>query len=70
MSDPTHSGDFRSTAAFSQVAGVLGEFSVTILVMIITPEFLKEVASIRNVVIASLFPLFFYVASEGLSRIA
>jgi hypothetical protein len=59
---------FRSTAAaFSQVAGVLGGFCITVLVLVLPPEFLKENPSTKDWVIGLLLlAVFSYIASASI----
>lgn len=59
--------DFRATAAaFSQVAGVLGGFCITVLVLVLPPEFLKDNQAAKDWVVGIvLLAAFLYVASAS-----
>ncbi len=54
-SDHTAAEDFRATAtAFSQLSGVLGGFGFTILVLVLSPDFLKNSSTAKDWVIGLL----------------
>jgi hypothetical protein len=59
--------DFRATAtAFSQVSGLLGGFSITILVLALSKDFLTNQPALKDWIIGLLlFAAFIYVASAS-----
>lgn len=65
-SDQFPAEDFRATAsAFSQLAGVLAGFCFTILVLLLSPDFLKS-SSVKDWVLGLLlFAAFSYVLSSS-----
>ncbi len=65
--DPAFADDFRSTAwAFSQLSGVLGGFCFTILVLVLSPDFLSGSAHLKDWVLGLLLiSAFMYVISAS-----
>ncbi len=65
--EPVPAEDFRATAsAFSQLSGVLGGFCFTILVLVLSPDFMKESRDVKDWVLGLLLlASFCYIMSAS-----